>query len=225
MESFILLPPSKEWGEWKMRILIYPNCVCVCRSVRRVRDRDMSERERLLLSTYIYISILLRCSHLPNHFSSTPAPSFFPSVTPSSHSLTSTFADRPLLDSPTPTSPPSLSIHLPLIFSLMWWCRVIWGSCLRGRGRRWVRQSVEKKRSSSGTDSGDFFFLVFDTNISFNSSFTFTYDKTLSEGKDMSPHRKIRHPTIPSRWKLEANPCLKIWLWLVLEAKYGGKPV
>lgn len=131
----------------------------------------------------------------------------------------------------------SLSIHLPLIFSLMWWCEVIWGSCLRGRGRKWVRQSGEKhierkkkeKRKKQGVVAGDglwrFFPLLFDTNISFHSSFTFTYDKTLSEWKDMSRFRKIRHPTIPSRWKLEANSCPKIWSWFVLEAKCGGKPV
>lgn len=82
-----------------------------------------------------------------------------------------------------------------------------------GKNTQNAKKKKKKEGSSSGGQSPEIFFffpLVFDTNISFNSSFTFTYDKTLSEGKDMSLCRKIRHPTIPSRWKLEANPCPRI---------------
>lgn len=62
-----------------------------------------------------YISILLGCSHLPHHFSSTPAPSFFPLFI-TSRSLTPTFVDLPLWDSPTPSPLAPLLLPSPLSY-------------------------------------------------------------------------------------------------------------
>lgn len=51
-------------------------------------------------------------------------------------------------------SPPSI----PLIFSLMWWCRVIWGSRLRGKGRGWEwlsRGEKIKRKKKKGAAAGE----------------------------------------------------------------------
>lgn len=94
-------------------------------------------------------------------------------------------ADPPPWDSPTLFL---LSIRLPLIFSLMWWYGVIWGSRLGGKGRGGERgerdrmgKKIREKQQGEGLWGwwGSFFFfpILCDTNISFNSPSTFTYEK------------------------------------------------
>lgn len=77
-------------------------------------------------------------------------------TTSSAHSpslpLTSTFVDPlPWVCFSLSTSSLPFSIHLPFIASLMWWCRVIWGSRLRGKGMGWEWiERVERKAEQRG---------------------------------------------------------------------------
>ena len=138
-ELFILLSHEKIHVDMKLCVLL----VCVWERERgrhTVMNREFSVMSQSCSGVHIFHTTSIPLL-LPLFF-------FLPS---SSLSLTSAFVDLP----PWYSTPPPLShsIHLPLIFSLMWWCRVIWGSRLRGKGRGWAWLSEEKRERERGRSS------------------------------------------------------------------------
>lgn len=130
------------------------------------RERERRRESWLPYTDITFCTAALNSTQVFRSLYDSSAPSFLhlphPHPPPRllSLSLTPAFVDPPPWHSaPPPFSPPlSPSIHLPLIFSLMWWCRVIWGSRLRGKGRGWEwlsRGEKIKRKKKKGAAAGE----------------------------------------------------------------------